>query len=506
MRAPLSASDVMRTARVAGPGGGSLSRGHMNCRLPWLALLLALCACARNPVTGKRELSLVSKGDEVAIGQQAAKDVQQSIGLVANPQLQQYVSNIGAPMAKRSERPELPWTFQVVDDPTVNAFALPGGPVFVTRGLMAHLNSEAELAAVIGHEIGHITAKHSVKMISKAQLAQLGLGVGAIIEPDLAKYGQLASAGLQLLFLKYGRDAEYQADDLGFRYMVDQGYDAREMTDVFTTLGKVGEAAGASKLPTWLSTHPHPEDRLERTRERLGQLGTPRGTAKVAQAEYLRMLQGMTYGENPRQGFFRGNQFLHPDLRFQLDFPQGWKTANQTQAVLGVSPQQDALVGLGTVGGGLSPEQAMQQFFAQQGVLPLEAPGAGLPSNARYFEAQTEQGAIRGLTAFVPWRGGTLQLVGYTVAAQLPRYDPAFRATFTSFRELTDATALAVQPAKLELVTLDQAMTLEQFQSRYPSTIPMAELVLINGVQPGETLAAGRLVKRVTGGVAPTRQ
>jgi predicted Zn-dependent protease len=214
----------------------------------------------------------------------------------------------------------------------------------------------------------------------------------------------------------------------------------------------------------------------------------------------------MTYGENPRQGFFRGNQFLHPDLRFQLDFPQGWKTANQTQAVLGVSPQQDALVGLGTVGGGLSPEQAMQQFFAQQGIVPLDVVGAGLPSNARYFEAQTEQGAIRGLTAFVPWRGGTLQLVGYTVAAQLPQYDPAFRATFTSFRELTDAAALAVQPAKLELVTLDQAMTLEQFQSRYPSTIPMAELVLINGVQPGETLAAGRLVKRVTGGVAPAKQ
>jgi len=477
----------------------------MNRRLLCVPLLLALCACARNPVTGKRELSLVSKGDEVAIGQQASKDVQQSIGLVANPQLQQYVANIGMPMAKSSERPELPWTFQVVDDPTVNAFALPGGPVFVTRGLLAHMNSEAELAAVIGHEVGHITAKHSVKMISKAQLAQLGLGVGAIIEPDLAKYGQLASAGLQLLFLKYGRDAEYQADDLGFRYMVAQGYDAREMNDVFLTLGKVGEASGSGKLPTWLSTHPHPEDRLKRTQERLAQAGTPQQGGKTAQAEYLRMLQGLTYGENPRLGFFRGNQFLHPELRFQMEFPQGWKTANQTQAVLGVSPQQDALVGLGTVGGGLSPEQAMQQFFAQQGVARLNMAGVGLPPATSYFEAQTEQGAIRGLITFLSWRGGTLQLVGYTVAAQLPQYDPAFRATFSSFRELTDAAALAVQPARLELVTLDQAMTLEQFQARYPSSIPLAELALINGVQPGEALAAGRMVKRVTGGVAPGR-
>jgi predicted Zn-dependent protease len=474
----------------------------MNRRLPWLPLLLALAACARNPVTGKRELSLVSKGDEVAIGQQAAKDVQQSIGLVASPQLQQYVANVGMPMAKRSERPELPWTFQVVDDPTVNAFALPGGPIFVTRGILAHLNSEAELAAVLGHEIGHITAKHSVKQISKAQLAQLGLGVGAIIEPDLAKYGQLAAAGLQLLFLKYGRDAENQADELGFGYMLEQGYDAREMTDVFVALGKAGEASGAGRLPTWLSTHPNPEDRLEKTRERLARLGAPQEGRKTAQAEYLRMLQGLAYGENPRQGFFRGNLFLHPDLRFQLEFPQGWKTANQTQAVLGVSPQQDALVGLGTVGG-LSADQAMQQFFAQPAVRPLDALAAGLPPGTRYFEAQTEQGIVRGLTAFLSWRGGTLQLVGYTVATQLPQYDAAFRATFASFRELTDPAALAAQPARLELVTLDQAMTLEQFQSRYPSTIPLAELALINGVQPGATLPAGRLVKRVTGGVSP---
>ncbi|MDY7227421.1 M48 family metalloprotease [Hyalangium rubrum] len=468
-----------------------------------LPLLLVLAACARNPVTGKRQFSLVSQGDEIAIGQQAAKDVQQSIGLVANPQLQQYVSTIGLSMARQSERPDLPWSFQVVDDPAVNAFALPGGPVFVTRGLMAHLNSEAELAAVIGHEIGHITAKHSVSQISKAQLAQLGLGVGAILEPDLAKYGQLASAGLQLLFLKYGRDAENQSDELGFRYMVAQGYDPREMQDVFVTLGKVGEASGAGRLPTWLATHPNPEDRLEKTQERLARLGTLPEGRKVVQAEYLRMLQGLAYGENPRQGFFRGNLFLHPELRFQFEFPQGWQTANQTQAVLGASPQQDALVGLGTVGG-LSPEQALQQFFSQPGIAPLVVPATGLPPATSYFEAQTEQGVIRGLTTFLSWRGGTLQLVGYTVAAQLPQYDSAFRATFASFRELTDPAALAAQPARIELVTLDQAMTLEQFQARSPSTVSLAELALINGVQPGETLAAGRLVKRVTGGVSPS--
>jgi len=470
-------------------------------RLVLLPLLLALAACVRNPATGKKQLSLVSTQDEIAIGQQASKEVQQSIGLLDHPQAQQYVANVGLPMARKSERPELPWSFQVVDDPTVNAFALPGGPIFATRGLLTHLNSEAELAAVLGHEIGHVTARHTANQLSKAQLAQLGLGVGMILRPDLAQqYGQLAAVGVQLLFLKYGRDAERQSDQLAFRYMMDGGYDPREMVDVFGTLGRVGEASGASRLPTWLSTHPNPEDRQEAARERIAQLGANVEGRKVGQPEYLRMIQGMVYGQNPRHGFFRGSLFLHPDLRFQMEFPQGWKTANQPQAVLGVSEKQDALVGLAPVGGGLSPEQALQQFFAQQGVRPVEAPVAGLPPATRYFQAQTEQGVLGGLTSFVSWRGQTLQFVGYTAAAQLPQYDPAFRSTFTSFRELTDPAVLGIQPARIELVTLESAMTLEQFHARYPSTIPVAELALINGVQPGETVPAGRMLKRVTGG------
>jgi len=318
----------------------------MTRKLLFLSLLLSLTACVRNPVTGKKQFSLVSTQDEIAIGKQGAEDVRQSIGLLDHPQAQQYVAAVGMPMARKSERAELPWSFQVVDDPAVNAFALPGGPIFATRGLLTHLNSEAELAAVLGHEIGHVTARHSANMITQSQLAQLGLGVGMILKPDLAEYGQLAAAGVQLLLLKHGRDAERQADELGFRYMVQAGYDPREMENVFATLGRVAEEGGSGQLPGWLSTHPNPEDRMEKARERVAQLGANVEGRKVGQAEYLRLLQGMVYGQNPRHGFFRGNLFLHPDLRFQLEFPQGWKTANQTQAVLGVSPQQDAIVGL----------------------------------------------------------------------------------------------------------------------------------------------------------------
>ncbi|MCP3141779.1 M48 family metalloprotease [Pyxidicoccus xibeiensis] len=463
-------------------------------------LLLSLTTCVRNPATGERMLSLVSKDEEIALGRQGAQDVRQSIGLLDDAKVQEYVARVGLPMAKRSERQDIPWSVQAVDDPVVNAFALPGGPVFVTRGLLTHLNSEAELASVLGHEIAHITARHSVEQLSKAQLAQVGLVVGSVISEDVAKYGGLAAAGLQLLFLKYGRDDERQSDELGFRYMLESGYDVRDAANVFETLGRVGEAAGGGGLPSWLSTHPNPEDRVQAARQRAEQAGVDVSKLKQGRDEYLAMLQGMAYGEDPRQGFFQGSVFLHPGLRFQLTFPQGWKTANQTQAVLGVSPREDAIVGLAPAGK-LAPQEALRTFLSQQGIQPLDAAPAGYPPGTAYFQAQTQQGVIRGVTTFLTHAGTTFQLLGYTPAEGLATYDDAFRSTFSSFRELTDAAALAVQPARLELVKLDTAMTVQQFNERHPSTIPVEELALINGVRPGDTLPAGRTVKRVTGGV-----
>ncbi|QSQ22984.1 M48 family metalloprotease [Pyxidicoccus parkwayensis] len=465
-------------------------------------LLLALSACVRNPATGKRMLSLVSQDQEISLGKQGAQDVKQSIGLIDDAKVQEYVASVGLPMAKHSERPELPWSVQAVDDPVVNAFALPGGPVFVTRGLLTHLNSEAELASVLGHEIGHITARHSVQQLSKAQLAQAGLLVGSVLSEDVAKFGGLAAAGLQLLFLKYGRDDERQADELGFRYMLQAGYDVREAADVFVTLQRVSQTAGSS-LPNWLSTHPDPGERVQTARRRAEEAHVDFSRLKQGREEYLAILQGMPYGNDPRQGFFEGSRFLHPSLRFQLTFPQGWKTANQTQAVLAVSPKEDAIVGL-TLAGKTSPEEALRAFSTQQGIQVLGTPATGYPPGSVYFEAQTEQGTIRGVTTFLTHGGATLQLLGYTAAPALPTYDDAFRATFSSFGELTDAAALNVQPARIELVKLTAPMTVKEFQAKYPSTIPVEEVALINGVEPGDTLPAGHTVKRVTGGVKPS--
>jgi predicted Zn-dependent protease len=176
-----------------------------------------VAACATNPATGKKELILVSEDQEVQMGQAEAKRTISQLGAYADSELQNYVSSIGKKLAAVSERPQLPWTFTIVDDPQVNAFALPGGPIFITRGILAHMGSEAELAGVLGHEIGHVTARHSASQMSRAQLAQIGLGLGTVLRPDLAQFAGLASTGLQVLFLKYSRDDESEADMLGFR-------------------------------------------------------------------------------------------------------------------------------------------------------------------------------------------------------------------------------------------------------------------------------------------------
>jgi predicted Zn-dependent protease len=462
------------------------------------AAVVLLAACSTNPVTGRREISLVSEGQEIQMGQEAAQQVEQSLGLVNDAELQAYVRRIGMELARASERPELPWRFGVIDDPTPNAFALPGGPVYITRGLMNLMNSEAELASVLGHEIGHITARHSAQMITKSQLGQIGLLAVVIAKPELAQFGDLLSTGMQLLFLKYGRDAERQADELGFKYALSENYDVSEMDDVFLALQRVGEAEGRSGLPAWASTHPDPGERAQTVQQRVAALPAPPSPRTVGESEYLNQIKGIVYGENPREGFFRSGEFLHPDLRFRLRMPSDWKTQNTKQAVLAVSPQQDAVIQLQLAQG--DPTAAARQFFSQQGIQQGQSsnsPINGLPAYSSYFQAQTQQGNVAGLATFVAHGGNTYQVLAYTAAAQLRAYDNTFRGVAGSFATLTDASALNVRPNVVDIVQIPSAMTLSQFNARYPSVIPIGELAIINQVDANASMRAGTRVKRV---------
>jgi predicted Zn-dependent protease len=466
------------------------------------ALAIGL-SCARNPVTGKNEISLVSEGQEIEMGKQAAQEVGQSMGYVDNPELQSYVSGIAMKMAKASERPELPWEFHVVDDAAVNAFALPGGFIFVTRGLLTSINDEAELATVLGHEIGHVTARHSVQQISKAQLAQLGLGLGSVFSPQIAQFAGVASQGLQLLFLKYGRDAENQADGLGFRYALNQNYDVREMANVFVTLERVSGEAGGGRVPEWLSTHPDPGNRVTATQARLDTLSRSLNNTASNRDEFLRHINGLTYGADPRQGFFEGTTFYHPATRFQITFPQGWKTQNTPSAVLAGSPNQDAIMQLG-LAGKASPREAASQFLSQQGIQAGDGSTQSINGNqaaTSYFQAQTDEGTIVGIVSFIAYGGQTFGIMGYAGTQQFSGHESAIKQAIGSFGQLKNQDALNVKPNKVELIRLPRAMTLNEFNQQYPSTISITELAIINEMgHAADQIPQGRTVKRVTGG------
>ena len=466
-----------------------------------VVLLAALPACATNPATGRRQLSFVSEEQEIQMGQQADQEISAAVGIYRDPDLESYVQRLGTTLAAASERPNLRWQFRILDDASVNAMALPGGYNYVTRGLLTYMNSEAELAAVMGHEIGHVTARHTVNQLSKQQLAGVGMVLGMILRPELRNYGNLAEVGLGLLFLKYGRDDEREADALGLRYMTRANYDPRPMADVFSTLERVSQAdAPQGRVPSWLSTHPAPEDRRQRIAALIQELGAPAGT--VDREEYARRLDGIMFGENPREGFFEQNVFYHPDLRFRFEFPPGWQTNNQKQAVAAMSPEQDGLVVI-TMAGGESAQAAAQQFFSQQGIQRGQVWRGDvnrLRAQAYQFAAATQQGQLQGIAAFLELDGKVYQILGYAPAQRWGRHEATVNRALGSFNRVTDRRVLDMQPARLRVVNVPAGMTVAEFARRYPSTVSVQTLASLNGVSDPNQPLRDRLAKRVVGG------
>jgi predicted Zn-dependent protease len=476
-------------------------RHHVHAGLSCVvALGLLVGACATNPVTGQRQFTLISEGQEIEMGRAAAADVERTIGLVDDAELQAYVRRVGLDLARRSERPSLPWTFGVVDDPSPNAFALPGGFIYLTRGMVGLMRSEAEMASVLGHEIGHVTARHSVQQISQQQLAQIGLGVGGILLPEIQQYGDLLGAGLSLLFLRHSRDAERQADDLGFRYALNGGYDTSEMADVFAALERLsGEQEGA--LPTFLATHPSPGERVATINAKVQALPASGRGSKVAEAEYLRQIDGLVFGDDPMQGYFRDGEFLHPALRFRFAFPRGWSGQNMRQAVVGVSPQRNAALQLTLAES--SPQAAAQTFASENGITLSDASSEtinGLTAVVARFEATTQDGRIAGIGSWISHGGRTYQLLTYAPSSAVAAQNATFEQIITSFGPLRDASALNVQPQRIDIVTISQRQTLAEFNQRQPSGVPINTLAVLNDVAgPSTVLPPGTLAKRIVG-------
>ncbi len=465
-------------------------------------LMLSLSACAVNPATGGRMFSLVSEGQEIEMGQQAMLQVDAGMGLYDSPGLQAYVDSVGQGMAAVSERPDLPWSFKIVDDPVINAFALPGGPVYLARGIMAHFNSEAEMASVLGHEIGHITARHSVEQISRAQLMQIGLVASVVLVPELRPFGDVLGGGLGILLMKFGRDDESQSDELGFRYMTRLGYDPQGAVDMFEILERQRDASGGA-IPEWQSTHPDPGNRVLAAEQRIATSQIEGGV--VRQDEYLRRIDGMMFGKDPSQGFFVEGRFVHPDLRLQFRFPEGWDTQNVPTAVLAQSPEGDAVMQV-TLAEGATPEEAATAFFDQQGLERLGARSRtvnGLRAVQGTFRVTTEQGTLDGQALFVKHGDLVFRFLGYTPTSRMGTYAVTFERALESFAPMNEERWINLEPRRLDIVRVPSEMTVERFFMRFPSTVTLETVRRINGWRQGHVIAEGSFAKRVVGEGVP---
>ncbi len=336
------------------------------------SIQLLFVSCAVNPVTGKKEFMLMSEQQEIALGASSDPSILAQFGLYQDETLQAFIDEKGQEMAKISHRPHLDYQFKIVDSPILNAFAVPGGYVYFTRGIMAHFNNEAEFAGVLGHEIGHVTARHSARQYSNSMLAQIGLIGGMVLSEDFRQYANLANTGLQLLFLKFGRDHETQSDRLGVEYSTKIGYDSHHMANFFNTLSRMRENAGGEAIPTFMSTHPDPGDRYATVHALSDQIQSELGVSNLetGRDSYLRMLEGLIYGEDPRHGYVENGVFYHPEMTFQFPTPSQWKVINSASQVQMAAPDEKAMMLL-QLAKGNSLEDAANTFVTENKLTQL---------------------------------------------------------------------------------------------------------------------------------------
>ncbi|HEX6111604.1 MAG TPA: M48 family metalloprotease [Geminicoccaceae bacterium] len=492
-----------------------------------IALLLAPAlalpsACARvvNPATGQTEFTAMSPDQEQEIGQEQHPQVlMQFGGAYEDPELQAYVTRIGDELATVSDLPELDFTFTLLNSEVINAFALPGGYVYITRGLLALADNEAELAGVMAHEIGHVTSRHSAQRYSRGVLAQGGLAIGTILAGVLGggaaadMVQQAGGLGAQAYLAGYSRDQEFQADELGVRYMARAGYDPTAMSSFLEKLERndqllrrlAGRDGGADPASSWFATHPRTPDRVLRAAEQASAAST--GQRRTGRDAYLDRIDGMVYGEDPTQGFVRGRTFVHPELRFAFDVPQGYRIVNTPAAVIGQA--QNSLMKFDAV---RVPEgQDVGAYLARDWAREL---GAGRLGNV----AQSQVSGMPAASAVHPGRLDDGQQVTVALAAlragdeRVYRFmfvSPgrmssaqanAYQATVNSFRRLSAEEAAAMQGRRLRVVTVEPGQDVEDLARRMAvDSLPREQFELLNGLDSGDSLSPGQKVKLVVG-------
>jgi predicted Zn-dependent protease len=466
------------------------------------ALALVLCvSCAVNPVTGKKELNLISEQRELALGQETDAQVRAEYGVYEDAGLTGYVMASGTAMGPHTHRPKMVYHFAVLDTPVINAFAAPGGYIYVTRGILALMSSEAELEVVLGHELGHVNARHTARKLSQMILVQAGLAIGSAVSETFAKISGLAGIGVQLLFLKFSRDDEREADHLGVEYSRSAGYDPSRMVVFFTSLERMGDLSGKGHaLPGFLSTHPLTSERIRNVKALVLESDAK---LKRRDEEYARKIDGLVFGDDPRQGYVEGSAFYHPGLRFSLAVPEGWKIQNTPGSVQLTSGNGEAAIVLQSE---KSPEDLAS--FARKKAAQLEGgkfvteqPGNvhGLTCLHQIYDiAQPEKENVRAKLSFIRKGDRIYTLAAVSTSARWSGHEADFRRTADSFQELKDPARLSKQPLRLKMVRADGTTSLRNLLEKAGIGKDLwPQLAIMNGLALEASPAVGRLIKTV---------
>jgi len=459
-----------------------------------------IASCAINPVTGKRELSFYSEQGEVELGKETDPQVLSEFGQYGNEALSAYVARVGQKLVPYSHRPQLAYSFKVLDSPVVNALAVPGGYVYVTRGALAMMNSESELAVVLGHELGHIAARHSITRMSGMILAQVGLAVASAISKPVAEIAGVASVGMQLLFLKFSRDDERQADALGVQYSRAAGFNPGQMVNFFAALQKMGDMSGKSSLPGFLSTHPLNSERIQNVTAMLTE--TDKGLA-LNREPFLQVVNNIVYGDDPRQGYVESNAFYHPDMRFVFAVPQGWKVQNTPSQVTLVAPDEKAafLLQAEKTNDGLEAyaQRKTSEIEGRQLLHTENITINGLATFNQVYDISSQDSAtLRVRMSFIRKGAHVFTLSALSSSSAFSGYDSNFKGILRSFRDLTDQAHINRSPQRLKIVKAPGGRSLQDiFRAAGLKQEIWPKVALLNGMELTATPAAGQLVKIV---------
>ena len=475
----------------------------------WVIVLLLAAGCATNPVTHKREFNIVSESQEIQLGEQSHQQIVRQFGVYnEKPELAQLVDTVGHRLAGVSERPNLPWHFTILDTPMVNAMALPGGFIYITRGMLERINSEDELAGVLGHEVTHVTARHAAHEISREQLAQFGMVLGSVVAgPAITQtFGQLAELGMNLLFQRDSRAQEHQADLVGTTYVERAGFNPVAMERMLTTLVRLDKhpATGVEK---YFESHPDPLKRVADVDRKLQEIRTSDPTAlqrPVERTPYVRMTDGIMTGNSTERVTIRGGTIFDREHGLIMQAPQGWVPTTAEGMLFAMTPrgqQQNAAFMMQEVADqdlqGMNAQDAVRNNFQQMGLQYAGSRQAAVGTGQQFviddWMGQTQSGPVAVESTQFPHADHVAVMIFLTSAAN------RYASPLTNLLERSTINlqqARSAQPARIRVETTRGGDTWQELARRATGNPNDAEEIAnINGFDARDVVPPGTLVK-----------